>query len=276
MALLTYLNPGEDFPPTSQALEEPNGLLAAGGSLDSETLLAAYRRGIFPWYEAPQPVLWWSPDPRSVLSPDELRVSRSLKKTLRRSLYRISADRAFTTVMQACAAPREGQLGTWIDTDMCRAYTALHREGWAHSIEVWDASNALIGGLYGVAVGRAFFGESMFHRRSDASKIAMVGLCFLLRQRGYTVIDCQIESEHLNSLGAAHISRMDFENRLAHTNSMLKDTSPWCLPDSCAALLQGWEQLRTREQENVEAKNAVDNTEHVARALYEPSRGSRS
>lgn len=233
MALLTYLEPGDDFPPSSNALEEPNGLLAAGGCLDSTTLLRAYSRGIFPWYEAPQPVLWWTPDPRSVLFPGELHVSRSLRRSLRRSGYRLALNRDFAGVMRACAAPREGQHGTWIDSAMQRAYGQLHREGWAHSVEVYEDEN-LIGGLYGVGLGGAFFGESMFSLRTDASKIALVALARALSSRAGALIDCQVESEHLNSLGARNLPRLDFEQRLAHTRNQIGP--PLAVPASCEEL----------------------------------------
>lgn len=236
MPLLHYLEPGEDFPPSSAALAYPNGLLAAGGRLDSDSLLAAYRRGIFPWYEAPQPVLWWTPDPRSVLFLDELHVSRSLRKTLRRRRFTLSVDRCFSTVMRACAEPRAAQEGTWIDRDMIGAYSDLHDRGYAHSVEVW-CEDQLCGGLYGVALGAAFFGESMFSTVSDASKVALVALAWMLRQRGGRFIDCQVESEHLNSLGARYIPRVDFENLVAQTVAMAESTAPWALPQSCESLL---------------------------------------
>lgn len=233
MALLTYLEPGDDFPPSSNALEEPNGLLAAGGCLDSATLLRAYSRGIFPWYEAPQPILWWTPDPRSVLFPGELHVSRSLRRSLRRSGYRLAVNHDFAGVMRACAAPREGQRGTWINADMQRAYRRLHDEGWAHSIEVYDGEE-LVGGLYGVLLGGAFFGESMFSLRPDASKIALVALARALASHPGALIDCQVESGHLNSLGARNLSRLDFEQRLAQTLSQRGPSL--AVPASCEEL----------------------------------------
>ncbi len=235
MALLTYLEPGEAFPATEQALTYPNGLLAAGGNLDVPTLLAAYDRGIFPWYEAPQPVLWWSPDPRAVLFLDELHVSRSLRKTLRRDGFTLSADQCFAEVMEACAEPRPDQDGTWIDHSMQDAYGELHRLGWAHSVEVWQ-NDRLVGGLYGVHRGGVFFGESMFARVTDASKIALVALVHLLRERNTEFIDCQVETEHLNSLGARLLPRVDFEKRLAQTNRQPQG-APWTLPRSCGKLL---------------------------------------
>jgi leucyl/phenylalanyl-tRNA--protein transferase len=232
--LLSYLEDGEDFPPSSEALREPNGLLAAGGRLDADTLLRAYRRGIFPWYEAPQPVLWWSPDPRSVLFPGELRISRSLRRRLRRDEYRLSVDTQFREVMKACAEPRAGQRGTWIDSAMIEAYGALHQGGYAHSIEV-TREGELFGGLYGVLLGGVFFGESMFSRASDTSKIALVALARALAAFDGAMIDCQVESDHLNSLGARALSRVDFEQRLAQTS---KGSGPvLAVPESCRELV---------------------------------------
>ncbi|MFK8043217.1 leucyl/phenylalanyl-tRNA--protein transferase [Congregibacter sp.] len=236
MPLLNHLAPGEDFPPSSEALAYPNGLLAAGGRLDSATLLSAYRHGIFPWYEAPQPVLWWTPDPRSILLLDELRVSRSLRKKLRRNELRLRVDTAFSEVMKACAAPRLDQKGTWIDAAMISAYSDLQRQDYAHSVEVWR-EEALVGGLYGVSIGGAFFGESMFSRETDASKIALVALVYILKRNGGGFIDCQIESEHLNSLGARNVSRVDFENRLQHTIAMQTSPDNWTLPASTGELI---------------------------------------
>jgi leucyl/phenylalanyl-tRNA--protein transferase len=233
---LAYLEPGADFPPSREALTHPNGLLAVGGSLDSDTLLSAYRRGIFPWYEAPQPVLWWTPDPRSVLFLDELHLSRSLRKTLRRDLFSLSVDKHFTDVMQCCAAPRKAQEGTWIDNQMIRAYSKLHSAGYAHSIEVWQ-DELMVGGLYGVALGGVFFGESMFSRATDASKVALVGLVALLTEHGGSFIDCQVASEHLNSLGARDIPRVDFEKRLQHTKPSVASGLEWCLPERSCALI---------------------------------------
>lgn len=234
---LTHLAPGDDFPPAAQALEEPNGLLAVGGALDNEMLLRAYRRGIFPWFEAPQPILWWTPDPRSVLLPEELHVSRSLRRTLRSNRFRLSADRHFDRTVRACAAPRSGQSGTWIGEEMWRAYCGLHEAGYAHSIEVFDLQENLVGGLYGVALGGAFFGESMFSSASDASKVALVALVHLLRARGAELIDCQVENPHLNSLGARNIKRVDFEQRLAQTVDKRISEDSWVLPRECRELL---------------------------------------
>ena len=207
MAGIVRLAPGQDFPPTTLALDYPNGLLAAGGGLSPERLLAAYRRGIFPWYEAPQPVLWWTPDPRSVLYLDDFHIARSLRKTLRRNQLGLAVDRRFAAVITACAGPRRGSDGTWIGEDMLQAYLGLHRRGTAHSVEVLDRDGTLVGGLYGVAVGQAFFGESMFSRVPSASRVALVALVDILRRGGFRLIDCQVESDHMNTMGARNISR---------------------------------------------------------------------
>jgi leucyl/phenylalanyl-tRNA--protein transferase len=236
MRQIRRLKHNADFPPSSEALDYPNGLLAVGGELDPPTLLAAYRRGIFPWYEEPQPVLWWTPDPRSVLFPDELHVSRSLRKTLKRDNFRLDIDRRFSEVMRGCAQLRGDGLGTWIDDEMIRAYAKLHTLGYAHSIEVLDNGGTLVGGLYGVALGGVFFGESMFSQVTDASKVALVALVSILRQGRFHMIDCQVESDHLNSLGARNISRLDFERRLAQTIAMETDPDIWKLPGSSGAL----------------------------------------
>ena len=202
------------FPPLDTALAEPNGLLAAGGDLNPQRLLAAYRRGIFPWYSAGEPILWWSPDPRMVLLPHELKISGSLAKTLRNADYEVRLDTAFAEVIHACAGtPRNGQAGTWISAEMQQAYRELHRLGCAHSVETWIAGK-LAGGLYGVALGQVFYGESMFSHARDASKIALAHLCAHLKRRGFGIIDCQMETRHLASLGARPIPRRDFAMRL--------------------------------------------------------------
>tara|TARA_R110000823_G_scaffold305166_3_gene427126 strand:+ start:58869 stop:59582 length:714 start_codon:yes stop_codon:yes gene_type:complete len=237
MRAIRRLDDTTDFPPTSEALEYPNGLLAVGGKLTPERLLGAYRRGIFPWYASPQPVLWWTPDPRSVLFPRELHVSRSLRRTLRADAFHLAVDQQFKTVMQACAELRGDGLGTWIDEDMIAAYSALQRLGHAHSIEVLDAQGNLLGGLYGVALGGAFFGESMFSRRSDASKVALVALRDILLRGGFSLIDCQVESDHLNSMGAQNLARLDFERLLAQTVNIEIATDIWHLPATCGDLL---------------------------------------
>lgn len=231
------LDYNSDFPPSTEALDVPNGLLAVGGDLTPQRLLDAYQRGIFPWYEEPQPVLWWTPDPRAVLFPDELYISRSLRKRIRQDRYHLSVDTCFRRVMRACSELRGDGLGTWIDTEMIDAYCQLHELGFAHSIEVSDASGTLLGGLYGVALGRVFFGESMFSRASDTSKIALVALVHIARRADFHMIDCQVESDHLNSMGARCISRLDFEARLAQTVSLGADGDIWHLPGTCGGLL---------------------------------------
>jgi len=215
------------FPALEKALAEPNGLLAAGGDLSPQRLLAAYRRGIFPWYSTGEPILWWSPDPRMVLVPGELKVSRSLAKTLRNASYEVRLDTAFGAVIRACAGkPREGQAGTWITREMQAAYLELHRLGYAHSVETW-IDGKLAGGLYGIAIGRGFYGESMFSDQRDASKIALAHLCAYLKQRGFGIIDCQMETAHLASLGARPIPRRDFAARLGDLCSHGDDPGCW-------------------------------------------------
>lgn len=199
------------FPPLEAA--SPEGLLAVGGDLSSDRLLSAYRRGIFPWFSQGQPILWWSPDPRAVLYPAAIRVSRSLRRSLRKSEFSVTTDRVFSKVIARCAQNRKDQDGTWITQEMQDAYIALHRLGFAHSVETWQAGE-LVGGLYGVSIGKAFFGESMFSRVSDASKTALVGLAKVLTHSGYHFIDCQIRSAHLDSLGAQSISRAHFAQAL--------------------------------------------------------------
>jgi leucyl/phenylalanyl-tRNA--protein transferase len=197
------------FPPLEQALREPPGLLAAGGDLSPVRLLAAYQRGVFPWYSAQQPILWWSPDPRMVLFPDEFRASRSLRKTLRNGSYRTQLDTAFGATIRACAAPRRSGPDTWLNPEMIEAYQRLHALGFCHSIETYLADR-LVGGLYGVQLGGVFFGESMFSSERDASKVAMARLVEECRARDIHLIDCQIASPHLASLGAREVSRSEF------------------------------------------------------------------
>lgn len=202
-------DPPDAFPDINDALSEPNGLLAAGGDLSPERLLTAYPRGIFPWYDEGQPILWWSPAPRCVLRPEALRLSRRMRQYCRRSPAQLMFNQAFGDVVDACADERPSQAGTWITPEMQAAYTQLHELGWAHSVEVWQ-HDALVGGMYGLAIGRVFFGESMFSRIDNASKFAMAGLCQTLINAGFTLIDCQVPSQHLISLGAEHISREAF------------------------------------------------------------------
>lgn len=203
------------FPDVQLALEEPDGLLAIGGDLNPQRLIAAYRQGIFPWYNEGQPILWWAPNPRTVLFPEKIKISRSLRKTLRNRAFTVSFDQAFDDVIEACSGPRPGDNnpGTWITQEMKQAYRQLHKQGYAHSVECWH-ENQLVGGLYGVAIGRVFFGESMFTRRSDASKVAFVTLAQQLARWGFGVIDCQIHSQHLESLGAENIPRTEFSTLL--------------------------------------------------------------
>lgn len=212
-AMLAWLAPGEPFPPLEQALTEPSGLLAAGGELSAERLIDAYSNGIFPWYNEGDPVLWWSPDPRMVLFPSELKVSRSLSKRLRRMDYEIRLDTEFTSVMRYCAAPRDGQDGTWITGEVIDGYTRLFKLGLAHSVETW-IDGELVGGLYGVALGRAFYGESMFTRVGDASKIAFAHLVRQLERWQFGMIDCQMRTAHLASFGAREIPRVEFRRHL--------------------------------------------------------------
>jgi leucyl/phenylalanyl-tRNA--protein transferase len=210
---ITWLSPHdapEWFPPPEQALEEPSGLLAAGGDLSPARLIAAYRRGIFPWYSPGQPVLWWSPDPRAVLFPEEFHCTRSLARTLRGGTFTHSMDRDFAAVIDGCAAPRAASPGTWITSEMRAAYLELHRLGHAHSIETWQAGS-LAGGLYGVRLGGVFFGESMFSRERDASKAALAYLVATCRRNNLVVIDCQLPSRHLASLGSRTIPRSQFQ-----------------------------------------------------------------
>jgi leucyl/phenylalanyl-tRNA--protein transferase len=206
---LSERDPPQAFPPVEQALKEPDGLLAAGGDLSAPRILAAYRRGIFPWYSPGQPILWWSPDPRAVVFPGELWVSRSLAKSLRNRSYRTTVDAAFARVIAQCASESLRPEGTWISPEMSRAYACLHGLGLAHSIETWVGTE-LVGGLYGVALGRVFFGESMFARARDASKVALVALCRLMIERSGALIDCQMATSHLGSLGARLLRRRDF------------------------------------------------------------------
>lgn len=198
------------FPDICAAMSEPNGLLAAGGDLSEPRLLAAYSQGIFPWFDDGQPVLWWSPDPRCVIVPGDFHASRRLRRSLRRRDFTISFNTSFDEVIAACALPREGQDGTWITSDMSAAYRHLHRRGWAHSVEVWR-NDLLVGGLYGLAIGKVFFGESMFSTSNDASKAAMLELCRVLEAAGFVLLDGQVASPHLLSLGATLMPRSEFK-----------------------------------------------------------------
>jgi leucyl/phenylalanyl-tRNA--protein transferase len=214
---------GTDFPPPEQALADPNGLLAAGGDLSPQRLLSGYRKGVFPWYSEGQPILWWSPDPRTVLLPNEFHASRSLRKAIRRAPWVITVNAAFPAVVEGCAAPRARESETWITHEMRAAYECLHSLGWAHSVEVW-LEDDLVGGVYGVAMDRLFCGESMFMRTTNASKIALNALCRLLADDQFAMLDCQMHTPHLASLGAREISRRDYLRRLSECVDALK---PW-------------------------------------------------
>ncbi len=224
--MIPWLEAEDAFPPLACALAEPNGLLAAGADLSPARLLTAYRSGIFPWYGKDQPVLWWSPDPRMVLFPAEFRVPRSLAKRLRRRDYEIRTDTAFETVMRACAAPRDGDAGTWITPDMVAAYCELHRLGHAHCVETW-IDGELAGGLYGIALGRAFYGESMFTRAPDASKIALAHLVRQLTRWQFGMIDCQMNTAHLARFGAREIPRGEFSRRLTELVNYPSSVGAW-------------------------------------------------
>ena len=230
MSSIPWLESDDPFPPVDHALIEPNGLLAAGADLSPERLLDAYARGIFPWFNEDDPVLWWSPDPRMVLFPRDLHVSRSLRRTIRSARFSVTLDQAFDAVMEGCAAPRRQQDGTWITGDMMTAYTRLAQLGFAHSVETWEGSE-LVGGLYGVAVGRVFYGESMFSRRSDGSKVALTYLARQLDRWKFVVIDCQMATGHLASLGAREIPRDDFLRYVRTGTAQPAVGGPWRLDD---------------------------------------------
>jgi leucyl/phenylalanyl-tRNA--protein transferase len=231
--MIPWLESGDPFPPVEEALQDPNGLLAAGDELTTPRLLQAYERGIFPWFGEGDPVLWWSPDPRMVLATDAMRVTRSLRKTIRAGRFRVTADTAFPSVIAACAEPRPDQDGTWITGAVFDAYCALAAMGVAHSIEAWEG-DTLVGGLYGVALGRMFFGESMFARRSDASKVALVHLVRQLRRWGFPLIDCQMSTSHLASLGARTVSRAEFLTVVRRGVAAPPVPAPWHLDGDLA------------------------------------------
>jgi leucyl/phenylalanyl-tRNA--protein transferase len=233
--MIPFLGPTDPFPPVEHALDQPDGLLAAGGSLSPKRLVEAYCRGIFPWFNEGDPILWWSPDPRAVLAPARLHVSHSLKKRLKQDAFLITLDRAFARVLDGCAAPRTGDTGTWLTGPMRRAYQSLHAGGVAHSIEVW-IDGELAGGIYGVAIGRMFFGESMFSRRRDASKIAMARLAAQLERWGFPWIDCQLETDHLLSLGAERMPRRQF---VREVERLVREKPPvWRLDEDLAGTLE--------------------------------------
>ena len=220
MIELTWLDPSKlEFPPVERAMQDPDGLLAVGGDLSKQRLLLAYSHGIFPWYEDDQPLLWWSPDPRAVIEPQNVKISRSLRKRLRRQEFEVKVDTAFDDVVKRCQNPRAYSNETWITNEMRQAYLALHLDGYAHSIECYQ-DKELVGGLYGVSIGRLFFGESMFHAATDASKVAFVALCRLLRQQGCPLVDCQMPNPHIMSLGVETISRSEFMLYLLKNNKL--------------------------------------------------------
>lgn len=224
--VIPLLGPHDPFPPVSKALRSPNGLLCAGADLSPARLLDAYSRGIFPWFSEGEPILWWSPHPRMVLFPAELKVSRSLRKAVAKGIFETRFDTAFAEVMRACAEPRDGQAGTWIVPEMVAAYTRLHERGFAHSVESWR-DGRLAGGLYGILLGRVFFGESMFSRETDASKVALVKLVARLEALGVGLVDCQQATRHLASLGAREIPRREFAQRLAESIQYPPTGSRW-------------------------------------------------
>lgn len=226
------------FPPTYLAMSDPDGLLAIGGDLTPEWLLTAYQQGIFPWFNEEDPILWWTPNPRSVLFIEALKVRRSLKKTIRKKHFTVTFDQAFPEVMQLCAStPRNDQDGTWITPQMRLAYEKLHAQGQAHSVEVWH-QDRLVGGLYGVSIGRVFFGESMFSHMPDASKVALVALSEQLKHWGFRIIDTQVETPHLSSLGAKLIPREQFESILAEDTVKPAPPSPWQLSADWDSIFQ--------------------------------------
>ena len=231
--MIRWLQPDEPFPPVQSALAEPNGLLAAGGDLSAERLIEAYRQGIFPWFSRGQPILWWSPDPRMVLVPAEIRIPRSLAKTLRKREYEVRADSAFRAVLLACAEPRADQDGTWISEDMISAYCALHQCGVAHSVETW-IDGKLAGGLYGIALGRMFYGESMFTRAPDASKIALAHLARQLQRWNFELIDCQVHTAHLARMGGREMPRAAFMRKLGELVNYPPMTGAWRLDNDLA------------------------------------------
>jgi leucyl/phenylalanyl-tRNA--protein transferase len=225
--VIPWLEAGDPFPSPETALADPPGLLCAGGDLSTARLLDAYRQGIFPWYSGSQPILWWTPDPRMVLRLEDLRVTRSLAKSRRNRGYEVRVDTAFGRVLEACAAPRR-EAGTWLGPAMREAYLRLHLEGHAHSFETW-LEGRLVGGLYGVALGRMFYGESMFSRATDASKVALLGLVDALRPRGFPMIDCQVHTPLLESLGAREIPRAQFLRALPALVNYPQPPEAWTL-----------------------------------------------
>jgi leucyl/phenylalanyl-tRNA--protein transferase len=246
---LTWLKNSDSFPPLEFALSEPNGLLCAGGDLTPQRLVLAYINGIFPWYSPGDPILWWSPDPRMALFPDEFRISRSLRKTLRKANYQIRLDTHFEAVIQACAGKsRRNQAGTWITPEIQAAYLRLHHLGYAHSVETW-IDGKLAGGLYGIAIGKMFYGESMFAHVTDASKIAAAHLARFLGEQGFGMIDCQMNTSHLASLGAREIPRDEF----IHSVQRLIVIPPLCGRWSPESAAYAWERTPIRERNRDDA-----------------------
>ena len=229
-------DPPDAFPAISQALRSPNGLLAAGGDLSTERLLHAYEHAIFPWFDTGQPILWWSPDPRCVLLPANLHLSRRFRRSLKNTNFGVSFNEAFADVIMACSGRRDRRTGTWITPEMIDAYSRLHALGWAHSVEVW-LEGELAGGIYGVAIGRAFFGESMFSRVTNASKVAVLALCRQLIAHDFAVLDCQVASPHLMSLGATRMPRMEFASLLEAVCTPRSRFEAWPQSPIDAALL---------------------------------------
>ena len=226
LTVLDPQNPEQKFPEPDKALSVPEGLLAVGGCLSIRRLLNAYRHGIFPWNSCDEPILWWSPDPRMVLFPDKLTISQSLAKTMRQGRFTITTDKVFSEVILACAESRKGEAGTWITAEILQAYNQLYRSGYAHSAEAWH-NGELAGGLYGVAIGRVFYGESMFFRQTGASKVAFATLVQRLAHWGYKLIDCQISTHHLRSFGAEEISRSKFSQLLRQYCNEAPDPMAW-------------------------------------------------
>ena len=225
--MIPWLENADAFPPLELALSEPNGLLCAGGDLSPQRLIRAYQRGIFPWYSNGEPILWWSPNPRMVLMPSRFKLSRSLRRTLRGQKFKVRFDTRFQAVIRACAkTPRNGQAGTWITAEMQAAYCALFELGYAHSVETW-LDDQLVGGLYGLAIGKMFYGESMFSHVSDASKIALAHLTSYLDMQGFGLIDCQMNTPHLASLGAHEIPRTEFIERLRELIALPSSPQRW-------------------------------------------------
>ena len=247
------------FPDINLAMKEPNGLLAVGGNLTPKRLVDAYKKGIFPWYTEGQPILWWAPDPRSVLFPDKLNISRSTIKKIRQDKYHITVDRAFKQVITQCAAPRSDGNGTWLTSQMIDAYSNLHELGYAHSAECW-LDGELVGGLYGVSIGRVFFGESMYSRNSDASKIAFIYLATQLKEWGYAMIDCQVHSNYLQSLGASVIPRQEYINLINHWTKLPALNKQWVLENKLINSLIDLQ--RKRKQMNSLSSEAGEHKPH--------------